>query len=74
MSEETRETKFQWLNTIELAVFLFAILATAIRLHIHMDSKVEDNRKETQAILEGIRQDMRDFHVRICVIEERNRK
>lgn len=63
----------QWQHIIEMAVFLFAILATTISLNLHMDSKVEQHRLETQAILNGIREDMRDFHGRLCSIEERNR-
>ena len=47
----------------------------------HMDMKLESNRnlsieihKETQAIINAIRQDMNDFHTRLCLIEERNKK
>lgn len=40
----------------------------------HMDSKVDSYRQETQAMIDAIRQDMNDFHTRLCVIEERNRK
>lgn len=40
----------------------------------HMDSKVDSYRSETQVILDAIREDMKDFHGRLCAIEERNRK
>lgn len=46
----------------------------------HMDSKLEAIRelanaihKETQMSLAGIREEMRDFHNRLCSIEERRK-
>lgn len=33
----------------------------------HMDAKIDAN-------LQGIREEIRDFHGRLCAIEERNRK
>lgn len=53
----------QWQHIIEMAVFLFAILATTISLNLHMDSKVEQHRLETQSILNGIREEVRGIHV-----------
>lgn len=47
----------------------------------HMDNKLESTRnlslqihKENRDLLDAIRQDQRDFHTRLCLIEERNRK
>ncbi len=47
----------------------------------HMDAKLDSNRNlsiqihnENHDVIEAIRQDMRDFHGRLCAIEERNRK
>ena len=40
----------------------------------NIDSKIESNRQETNAILQAIRDDIKDFHGRLCAIEERNRK
>ena len=39
----------------------------------HMDSKIDAHAKETQSLIEAIRQDMRDFHGRLCALEEKNR-
>ena len=46
----------------------------------YMDAKLESNRelvremhKENHQLIEAIKQDMRDFHGRLCAIEERNR-
>jgi len=48
---------------------------------LHLDRKLEENRKETQQIvkesnfvLKAIQEEVRDFHNRLCAIEERNKK
>ena len=47
----------------------------------HMDAKLESNRnlslqihRENHDILNAIKDEMRDFHNRLCSIEERNKK
>ena len=40
----------------------------------HMDSKLESFRSETNAMIKAIYDEMKDFHNRLCVIEERNKK
>ncbi len=47
----------------------------------HMDTKLESNRnlsiqihKENQDLMNVIREDMKEFHARLCIIEERNKK
>lgn len=47
----------------------------------HMDVKLESNRnlstqihKENRDLIDAIRQDMRDFHGRMCAIEERRKQ
>lgn len=58
-------------------LIVFAVIATnlgtVIALYIQLDKKLDENRKETNQIIEGIRQDMRDFHGRLRAIEERNK-
>lgn len=43
----------------------------------HLDSKLETYmagmREDTKAFQEAIRQDIKDFHGRLCAIEERNK-
>mgnify|MGYP001585291678 CR=1 FL=1 len=57
---------------------IFAIVAanigTVIALYIQQDKKTEEHRKETSDILRAIQQEMKDFHGRLCAIEERNKK
>ena len=40
----------------------------------HMDAKMEENKKETNEILRAIQSEIREFHGRLCAIEERNKK
>jgi len=59
--------KVQWQPIVELVVVLLTILGSTIPLYLHTDSKLEH-------ALTGIREEMRDFHGRLCAIEERQRK
>lgn len=40
----------------------------------HMDNRIETMRTETLSLIEAIKQEMKDFHGRLCEIEERKRK
>ncbi len=40
----------------------------------HMDAKLESNRNLTIAFHEAIKEEIKDFHARLCIIEERNKK
>ncbi len=40
----------------------------------HMDAKLESNRALITAFHEAIRQDIKDFHGRLCSIEESKKK
>lgn len=76
MSQEYKKEKqpSQWQTTIQLVIVLLTILGSTIPLYIHTDNKFEEGRRETNAIIEAIRQDIRDFHGRLCAIEERNKE
>jgi len=63
---EQKQT-IQWQPIVELIVVLMTILGSTIPLYMHTDNKLEN-------AIEAIRQDMRDFHGRLCTIEERNKK
>lgn len=84
MSDQENKSRIQWQPIIELSIVLFTILGTTIPLYLHTDSKFEEgrkefrlereeSRKETNAIVEAIRQDIQDFHGRLCAIEERGK-
>ena len=57
---------------------VFAVIATnlgtIIALYCQMDRKLDEHRKDTTAILMSIQQEIKDFHARLCSIEERNKK
>jgi hypothetical protein len=40
----------------------------------HASAALEEHRKETNRLIESIQMEMKDFHGRLCAIEERNRK
>lgn len=61
------KNRIQWQPLVELIVVLLTILGSTIPLYLHTDNKLE-------AALQGIREDMRDFHGRLCAIEERNKE
>ncbi len=39
-----------------------------------MDAKLEANHKETNELIKSIQEEIKDFHGRLCAIEERNKK
>lgn len=39
----------------------------------HMDSKIEAWKTETLALMNAIKEEMKDFHGRLCAIEEKRR-
>ena len=61
------KNRIQWQPLVELIVVLLTILGSTIPLYLHTDNKLE-------IALQGIREDMRDFHGRLCAIEERNKE
>jgi hypothetical protein len=60
----------QWQPIIELSIVLFTILGSTIPLYLHTDSKIDAIHQTVNAI----QKEMSDFHARLCVIEDRNRK
>lgn len=69
-----KKESIQWQPIIELSIVLFTILGSTIPLYLHTDAKLDAFHNRTHETIEGIRQDMRDFHGRLCAIEERNKK
>lgn len=71
----------QWQPIIEMAMVIFTTLGTTIALYLHTDSKIDLmnqnatlNRQENTQILLGIQAEIKDFHGKLCAIEERNKK
>lgn len=73
--------QIQWQPLIEMIIVLVTILGSTIPLYIHTDSKIEKSNEKMHEIaqrmditLQGIREDMKDFHGRLCAIEEKYRE
>ena len=56
-----------------MALFLWATRQARTDF-LHLDKKLDENRKETFQIIRSIQEEIKDFHNRLCAIEERNRK
>jgi hypothetical protein len=54
-----------WEQILTVFAVIATNLGTVLALYMNLDKKLEENRKETNSILEGIRQDMKDFHGRL---------
>jgi hypothetical protein len=61
-----------WTQVLTVFAIIATNLGTIIALHIQLDKKIDENRKETNQIVESIRLDIKEFHGRLCAIEERN--
>jgi len=63
--------ELSWLQVITIVganlVLLLGLIGTIVALFLHSNKRIDD-------ALKGISEEMRDFHSRLCVIEERNRK
>jgi hypothetical protein len=66
-----------WENIITVFAVIATNLATVIILYCHQDNKMTTMlnamRLEMSELSNGIRAEMRDFHGRLCAIEERNK-
>lgn len=56
-----------------IALFLWAT-RQARSDFLHLDRKLEDNRKEMLQMVKCIQEEIKDFHNRLCTIEERKNK
>ncbi len=63
-----------WTQVLTVFAVIATNLGTIIALYCQLDRKLDEQRKETMAILMGIQQEMKDFHGRLCSIEERYRE
>ena len=63
-----------WTQVLTVFAVIATNLGTVIALYIQLDKKTDENRKETSDILRAIQTEMKDFHGRLCAIEERNKK
>jgi hypothetical protein len=62
-----------WTQILTVFAVIATNLGTVITLYCQLDKKLDEHRRETTQILLGIQQEMKDFHGRLCAIEERNK-
>lgn len=66
-------------------VLIAACMGTSISLFLwcrsearedqqHLDNKIDAQRKETQDLIKAIHLEIKDFHTRLCAIEERSKR
>lgn len=67
-----------WTMTLTIVGANIALIAASfgitITLFLWYRSEAREERAQTNAILNGIQQEIKDFHGRLCAIEERNKK
>jgi hypothetical protein len=62
-----------WTQILTVFAVIATNLGTIIALYMQLDKKIDENRKETNDIIRSIQMEMKDFHGRMCAIEERNK-
>lgn len=65
MDHDEEKKQIQWQPIIEMLIILVTVLGSTIPLYLHTDAKLDSFYVRTQETIEGIRQDMRDFHGRL---------
>lgn len=70
-----------WTQVLTVFAVIATNLGTIIALYCQMDRKIDEHRKDTLQMLMGIQSqihavhtEMKDFHGRLCAIEERNKR
>lgn len=63
-----------WEQILTVFAVIATNLGTVLALYMQLDKKLDENRKDNQEILRAIQMEMKDFHGRLCAIEERNKK
>lgn len=53
---------------------VFAVIASNMALFIWARSEARHDQQEIREIIRSIQEEMKDFHARLCVIEENRKK
>lgn len=59
---------------ITMAVFIFTNIGTIISMFLWLRSEANADRRESLDLIKAIQQEIKEFHGRLCAIEERNKK
>lgn len=67
-----------WIQIITILganlALMLASIGTTVTLFLWSRSESRQDHAETKKLVEAIQTEMKDFHGRLCAIEERNRK
>lgn len=63
-----------WEQILTVLVVVATNLGTVIALYMHSDSKMETNMEGIRHLMKAMNDEMKDFHGRLCAIEERNKR
>lgn len=63
-----------WTQVLTVFAVIATNIGTIIALYCQMDRKFDEHRRDTTMILMSIQTEMKDFHGRLCAIEERNKR
>ena len=58
-------------STLAIVLSFFGM---TISLHNDMREEIRSNQKESNNLIRSIQEEIRDFHNRLCAIEERNKE
>lgn len=72
--EHLEKQRIQWEIIVSAGAIVATILGVVLPLFTHLDNKTEMRLAKTDKQIEAIYQEMKDFHGRLCAIEERNRE
>lgn len=64
----------EWSQVLTVFAIIGANLGTVLALYCQQDRKLDEHRKDTNEILRAMQLEMKDFHGRLCAIEERGKK
>jgi len=59
---------------ISIAMIMLTTLGSTVPLYIHISNSTHEQLQGIREEISGMREEMRDFHGRLCAIEERNKK
>ncbi|HLT41788.1 MAG TPA: hypothetical protein VKZ95_03710 [Sphingobacteriaceae bacterium] len=64
------------MDWIQFSIFFFSMVGMWLSSRADWrktDQKIEEHRKETYSMIQAIHQEIKDFHGRLCTIEERRK-
>lgn len=62
------------MDWVQLLVFMLGNLTIIIPMFLWCRSEARNDYRHTDAVIEAIRQDIKDFHGRLCSLEEKRKK